>query len=170
MKRQFRRQCKVRNQRAGALAEFGPVMFIFFVVIFLPLMGLFTFIEGVTTIAFATNIAAREAGTASSRTTAIANMNSVGDRLIGGPFGRFAGLTPADHNGMKLFVLQVPVAGGSKQEFEGTNQVPTINTNDNFYEYQVRSTYDVKPLFIPKSIPMSWASAAHVEHPNGLNN
>src|SRR5262249_31804339 len=148
----------------------GPVMFIFFVVILLPLMGLFTFVEGVTTIAFATNIAARNCGTATTRSGAIANMNATADQIIGGPFGRFAGLTPADHTGMQLVVLQVPVTSGAKQEFVGSSPVPTIDTANNFYEYQVRSTYGVKPLFVPKTIDMKWMSASHVEHPNGLNN
>ncbi len=168
---QFWRQCKTRSQKASALTEFGPVLFILFIVILLPLMGLFTFVCGVTTIAFATNVAARDCGTASTRSAAILNMKSIANRIIGGPFGKFSGLTPSDDSGMQLVVLEIGVtSGGGKTEFVGTAPITNINTTDNFYEYQVRSTYGVKPLFIPKSIQMNWVSASHVEHPNGLNN
>jgi len=170
MKVQFRRHSKMRSQRAGALAEFGPVMFIFFVIILLPLMGLFTFIEGATTIAFATNVCARDCGTATTRSGAIANMQARANQIIGGPFGQFAGLTPPDATGMQLVVLEIPVSAGNKTEYIGNSPIGTIDTTNNFYEYQVRSNYSIKPLFIPNAVPMKWNSASHVEHPNGLNN
>jgi hypothetical protein len=163
------RTLRRRSERAGALAEFGPVLFIFFIIVLLPLMGLFTFIDGVATVAFATSVAARECGTATTRAQAIANMQAAADKIIGGPLGKFAKISPSDSSGMSLFVLEIPVGTGSRTEYEGTNQIANIDTNSNFYEYQVRSKYEVTPLFVPKAFEINWASASHVEHPNGLN-
>lgn len=170
MNYQSRRTVRLRSERAGALAEFGPVMFIFFIIILLPLMGLFTFIEGVATIAFATQVAARECGTATTRAQAKANMEAAAAQIIGGPFGQFAHISPPDASGMELVVLEIPIGSGQKNEYKGTTPVPNIDTNANFYEYQVRSEkYTVTPLFVPQAIPVQWTSASHVEHPNGLN-
>jgi hypothetical protein len=151
----------------GSIGEFAPAMFILFVIVFLPLIGLLTFVDGAATLYFATAQAARAAGPSNTEANAVANMNAAADTLLGGPLGAFARLSPADHTGMSLTVLEVSIANQTTSNYNPLNGAP--DTTKNFYEFQVTSNYTCAPFFFPgKPIPLSFSSSCNVEHPEGL--
>lgn len=170
---------KRRNQGA-ALAEFGPVLFVFFIMIFVPLLDIISFTSGVATIALAANHAARQAGSATTRSQASTNMQNAGMQVIGGPLGAFAKITPKNSSGLTLNVLQIPINGTPTNYPAG--QTPTsTQLNSNIYEYQVVASYGVSPILsfngsgpfgnvpgLGKPATISFTSAAMVEHPDGL--
>ena len=171
---------KNKRQSGAAIAEFGPTLIIFFLLIFIPFLDLISFIWGVATIAMAANVAARNAGSASTYTQAKTNVQTTGTQIVGGAFGKFAKLTPADGSGLTLKALQVPINGGAATAYVAGS---TPDTTNNFYEYQVTANYGVLPLFnfsssglfkgvpgLGKEAPVSFSSASHCEHPDGLPN
>jgi hypothetical protein len=171
---------KNKRQSGAAIAEFGPTLIIFFLLIFIPFLDLISFIWGVATIAMAANVAARNAGSASTYTQAKTNVTNTGTQIVGGPFGKFANLTPQDGTGLTLKALQVPINGGAASTYVAGS---TPDTTNNFYEYQVTAKYGVMPLFnfsksgffqsvpgLGKAADVSFTSASHCEHPDGLPN
>lgn len=148
----------------GAIAEFGPALFILFVIVLLPMVGLFTFVDAAGIIYFATSTAARSAGSANTKSEAEQAMKGAANQIIGGPMGAFANLTPSNADGMELTVLQVNLDSEAVSPF-----APPVDTDKNFYEFQVTSNYSTKPLFYPgPPIPLTFQSSSHVEHPEGL--
>ncbi|GEM_PF-2964269 len=157
--------------RAGTgaqVAEFGPVLFVLFIVILIPFLALLSFLDGLAVVTWAVNQAARAAGPAQSRSAAQAAVAAVGDQILGGPLGAFARVTPRDHTGLKLVVLQIPSTSGGASEFPPG---ATPDTTHNFYEYQVTGTYLINPLFLPQLFksPVTFTSSAACENPNGLS-
>jgi hypothetical protein len=139
-------------------------MFILFVVLLLPLIGLFSLISGVGTIYFATSSAARAAAPATTSADAQTLMASTAHNIMGGGLGAFARVNPADESGMTLSVLQVKLSDQSVSAYTSP-----VDTSTYFYEYQVQSQYTVSPLFwIGSPIPFSFTVCANVEHPEGL--
>jgi hypothetical protein len=154
------------RRSTGNLAEFGPVLFILFIVVLLPLIAFFSFVDGVATVYFAANSAAKAAGPATTLKNAKVNVSTVGKQIIAGPLGAFASISPADDSKLALTVLQIGVKTGTSSTFTSG----TIDTDNNTYEYQVTASYGVKPLFFPGDpIPLQFTSSANVEHPEGLN-
>src|SRR5438094_8319410 len=91
-----------RSQFGGSLAEFGPVLFIFFIIVFFPMLGLFSFVDGMVTLTFCTSVAARNCASAGTRQQALIEMQDAGKSLIGdsgtkAPLAAFANLTPGDN-------------------------------------------------------------------------
>jgi hypothetical protein len=175
----------MRRQDGSSIAEFGPVLFIFFVIVFFPLLGFFSFVDGVATIALAANAAARAAAPATTRKSAIEEMKNTGTQLIGGggkkaPLAAFANLSPADNSGLTLQILVTNNDGSQNGTAIGaTDDVPTvvppdggppaIDTDTRYYQYRVTARYTVGPLFIPMQVPMEFNATSIVEHPEGLN-
>jgi hypothetical protein len=162
-----------RNQH-GSLAEFGPVLFIFFVIIFFPLIGLFTFADGMATLAFCSSAAARSAASAATRQQAAINMKDTGSQLIGkdgkkAPLAAFANLTPGDNSGLTLTVCEIGNDGEVKKSYNYNEDIPKESLENGVFQYQVTASYNVAPLFFPINPLMSFTGTAVVEHPEGLN-
>ncbi len=159
---------------SGAIAEFGPAMLIFVVIVLLPLIGMLTLADGVGTLYFATAQAARAAGPSNSSTEAVSNMRNMAKAIIGGPLGAFARIDPANESGMSIKILRLAVNGSTVEPFGPLLPLPSaswIDTGKYFYEYQVTATgYTVSPLFWPgRAVPFTFTSSCTVEHPEGLS-
>lgn len=161
------------NNRGSSIAEMGPVLFILFVVILLPLIGLFSFIDGVAVLALGANVVARACAPATTRVLAKAQRDSVGSKIFKGGLAAFGGLTPQDLSPslLSLDVLQITTPGGTTKTFDETTKVAEpIDTSKYVYLYQVTAKYGIKPLFYPGApIQMSFKSTSAIEHAAGLN-
>lgn len=154
---------EVRHDSGSSLAEFGPALFILLVIVLLPLIGFFSFADGVATVYFASSASARSAASASTQANATANMQTTANNIIN-TFGSFAGLNPRDATGLTLQVVQVPLAGGAPAPY-----TPPADTDSFLYEYQVTAKYTISPLFIPGGpYPVQFVTSSAVEHPEGL--
>lgn len=177
----------IRSKRGTSLAEFGPTMWCFFLLVLIPLVDLGSFLLGVGTVMLLADISARKVAGARTYTEAINIMNSTEDEMKG--FRAVAQMSPTGGlpRGVKIQVVSNSTSGGSSTTYTPPpvpNKIPVDRTtlDSNVYNYQVTASYDVAPLFnfknlgwfstIPglgKDVPVVYTSSCVVEHPNGLN-
>lgn len=166
---------QLRTSKGGSIAEFGPVLFILLVVVFLPLVGFFSFASGCATLYFATITASRNAMPALTGTDAMTNTTNTFNQIISGPFGTFGGIGTSTNSPALSLVTRSVTTGDTVSETPGTGSKPfagvSVNSTNNFYQYKVTSTNTIKPLFYPGGpITMSFTDIVTVEHPEGLPN
>jgi hypothetical protein len=171
---------RVRKHTGGAIAEFGPALIIFFVIILFPLLDFLTFADGVAAVSYAASAAARAAGPATTRALAKANMQQAGRQIIGAEgtpsaLTAFAKLKPADNSGLTLTVVEIGNDGQVKNTYADGVAIADaeITSGDNFFQYQVTANYGVGLMWaipgFPDSMPMTFTGTTMVEHPEGLN-
>lgn len=174
----------IRNRRgSGAtLAEFGPVLAIFFFAFLFPFISLLSYLSGVASIVFCASTAARAAGSATTYSQARTNMQNLeNDLVLNGPFGRFSGARPTSGTrGMSLQVIETRSTNGNQTTFPGALTAGTLSANlqtgEFLYTYQVSADYTLQPLFWPNgalgiTIPLprfTYRGTAIAEHPDGL--
>lgn len=177
----------IRRHTGSALAEFGPTLWVFFILIFFPLLNLASFLTGVVTVMLVANFGARNAGSAQSMTEALTAMNQTVTDLT--PFQSFSRMTPTGGvgNGAALTALVTQTGSGSIIRYSPPAVAGRIDVSDNaqnaaVYQYEVRATYDVAPLMnfsgvpmlgdvpiLGRAVPVEFNATASVEHPEGLN-
>mgnify|MGYP003384787042 CR=1 FL=1 len=178
-----------RKKRGSSLAEFGPAMWVFLMVIIIPLIDLFSFMWGVGTVMLASNLCASKAAGSRTYSEAIKAVNEVEDNLAG--FRGFAKLSPTDKSprGVKLQVIANSTSGGPGAPTvyappPVADKIPTdrATLDTTLYHYHVTAAYDVQPLFnfsgmeifskvpgLGMPVPVVYTSSSIVEHPDGLN-
>ncbi len=186
-------QCRQRSRRrktGTAMAEFGPAMWIFFVLIVFPLIDLASFLAGVSSVMLVANMGARQAAPCGTYTDAVNSVKTTYDNLK--MFRDFAkmspsvsGAPPLDNTGTNISCVVTETSSGKQQVYHKGDKVPNDSQSlaDNIYQYQVTSSYNVSPLFnfngIPvlgdvpglgAPVPVEFTATAAVEHPEGLNN
>ncbi|MFN8656083.1 MAG: hypothetical protein U0105_07070 [Candidatus Obscuribacterales bacterium] len=161
-------------------------MWLFFIMIFFPLLNLASFLTGVVTVMLTANFGARNAGAAQSMTEAQNAVNATVTQLQ--PFQSFSRMTPnTTPNGAALSAVVTQTGSGSVQSYPPPAVSGRIDVSDNaqnaaVYQYQVRATYDVAPLMnfsglpllggvpiLGTAVPVEFTATASVEHPEGLN-
>lgn len=168
------------RQSGGSIAEFGPALIIFFVIILFPLLDFLTFADGVAAISYAASAAARAAGPATTRALAKSNMQQTGSQIIGtagapAPLTAIAKLRPADNSGLTLTVIEIGNDGQVKNTYSDGQAIPDadLTSGENFFQYQVTANYGVGLMWaipgFPDSMPMTFTGTTMVEHPEGLN-
>lgn len=176
-----------RGNKGNAIAEFGPAIWIFFVIIIIPLIDLASFMWGVGTCMMVANLSVRKATGARTYTEAIALVNSTEDDLAN--FRSFALISPSNNatRGVALNVLGYKSAGGNVTTYTpppvaGRIPVDRATLDSTVYHYQVVAAYDVQPIFnfnslpvfsgvpgLGQPVPVVYSGTAVVEHPEGLN-
>jgi hypothetical protein len=186
----------VRN-RGSAIAEFGPVLWMFLILFVVPLLDLVSFACAVGTIMYVANFGARTAGGAETFSAAKTQVMSMETRML--PFIKFAKSTPTSGgpSGITVLVVVTPTGGGSgPAPFTTPGSIPNstpdpafpnaqsqYNTENSVYQYLVTCSYNVMPMFngsgipiiknipvIGKPVPVTYTATAPVEHVEGLNN
>lgn len=161
-------------------------MWVFFILIFFPLLNLTSFLTGVVTVMLTANFGARNAGAAQSMTEAVNAVNSTVTQLQ--PFQSFSRMTPnMTPNGVTLAAIVTQTSSGTVQSYSPPAVSGRVDVSDNaqnaaVYQYQVRASYNVAPLMnfsglpllggIPilgTAVPVEFTATASVEHPEGLN-
>lgn len=164
-------------------------MYIFFILIIIPLVDLASLMWGIGTVMLVANMSVRQAAGARTYSEAINIVNKTEDDLAA--FRNFAIISPSGGapRGVKLQVISNPVAGATSTPTvyappPAPNRIPVDrNTLDaTLYHYQVIASYDVSPLMnfngmpffsgvpgLGAPVPVSYDGTATVEHPEGLN-
>lgn len=178
---------RLRRPRGSSLAEFGPTLWVFFIVICFPLVNLVSFLTGVSTVMLTANLGARQAGSAQSMTEAVNAVNKTVTDLS--TFQTFSRMTPTGGvgNGATLTAIVTQTGSGTTQRYSPPAVAGRIDVSDNaqnaaVFQYEVKAAYDVAPLFnfagvpglgdvpiLGKAVPVEFNSTASVEHPEGLN-
>ena len=178
-----------RSKKGSAIAEFGPSLWIFFILIVIPLVDLASLMWGIGTCMIIANLSVRQAAGARTYTEAINIVNKTEDDLSN--FKAFAVVTPTGGGprGVKLQVISNPIAGAAGTPTIYTpppapNRIPVdrATLEANLYHYQVICSYDVSPLMnfngmpffsgvpgLGAPVPVTYDGTASVEHPEGLN-
>jgi len=153
-----------RNQR-GTIAEFGPALFIGFLVMFF-IIGFGFYICGVATAYFACSLAAREGATGGSRGQITTAATTAASRVANGAFGQFARLRAPGGgnftNSLRVQFFEVNPATGVATEFVAGNVNPAL-----FYQVRVGSNYQLTIPFMG-DIRGSTASDNVVDHAEAL--
>jgi hypothetical protein len=169
----FRRYPR-RHRKGSALAEFGPSLWLFLILILLPLMDMISFAIGVGTTMMLSTWGARMAAPCATYTEALASLKRTEDSLA-----MFRGLSVMRANtgiggtgnqgtssGYKMTVQVTPISGGSVTIYNGPGgipntpppdasnpNVPPVNTMNSVYQYSVTAAYDILPLINFNGIP-----------------
>lgn len=167
------------------MAELGPALFMFLLMIVFPLINLLGLASGAATVSLIATEAASHAANSSSFADAESSVQQVSANLLNSGFGRFAKLQPAgglNNSGVDIFINITPVNGGSGSSV-GPNAPLTgsVDANKNLYEYSIRVSYLVQPFISMRAVPfignvpglgapfnLSWSVARSVEFPPGL--
>lgn len=178
-----------RQGKGNAIAEFGPALWIFFLLFIIPVVDLASFMWGVGTVMLVANMSARQAAGARTFSEAINLVNKTEDEMAS--FRNFALIVPSAGaaRGVKLQVIANPIAGGNTAPTvyappPAPNRIPVDRgtLENTLYHYQVIASYDVQPLMnfnglpifndvpgLGKPVPVSFDSTVSVERPEGLN-
>jgi hypothetical protein len=182
------RKNRQRRSRGNAIAEFGPALWFFFILILLPLLDLASFMWGVGTVMMVANLGCRKAAGANTWTLASGIVTATEADLAN--FRSYASVVPITGNsGVTLNVLAYPTSGTGTVTTYAPPPLPNKIKNDRttldstIYDYQVVASYNVQPLFNFKGmpffssipglgapVPITFTSTCNVEHPEGLNN
>jgi hypothetical protein len=156
-----------RSTKASSLAESPLALFAMTLVIFF-MISILSLLTGYATLNFATQVAAREAGSSQTRTAARAAMQRTTEQVFGGPLGQFGGISPRTAAGMTLRTFRV-LDGGAPEPFDlaaGANV--TVDQTRYSYTYVVDGRYSITPVLFPFAFQVESQSTCAVEHPEGI--
>ncbi len=159
--------CSVRQTSANSLAE-SPLALLVMSVVILFMISLFSLLTGYATLNFASQAAAREAGSSQTRSAARAAMQRIGDQILSGPMGQFGGISPKNSTGMTLRTFRV-LDGGTPEQFDvapGSNIA--VDQSRYSYTYVIDARYSITPLLLPFAFPVQAQSTCALEHPEGI--
>ena len=147
---------RTTRARSGSLAELGPALTVFFLVLLFPLINLIGLAMGYGTVYFAAKQCASSAGTSLSYSDALVKASQTASTLTSSGIGQFSKLVPvagSGGSGMDLFILETNVASQTSSSY-GPNTPMSGSVNDGcLYEYQTVLTYDVGPFLPLGSLP-----------------
>ena len=172
-----------RNRRGNALAEFGPAVWIFFLVFLLPLFNLMQFACGVATVVLIANQAVQAMSSAPDFQTGLTNGRNTATSLTGSGIGKFAHLSPVSPYGVNFYIDVTNVNTNAQTVTGPDTQISSaIDTTNNVYQIEARCLYNVGPM-LPlqgvaylKDIPLigqpavfSFNAVHSAEFPNALS-
>jgi hypothetical protein len=176
---------KNRDQHGANLAEFGPAVFILFIVVFIPAINLVAFGWGTATAIFITSQSAKAAAVSENYDTALSSATTTAANLTNSYIGKLAHLKPVEgynDSGIDLYIVATNILT-NKTSLAGPN-LPlrgVVDTTNNVYEYQIQTKYEIAPLLnlartpmlnnipiISKPTILSFTSQQSAEYPNGL--
>lgn len=158
-----------RRTSANSLAE-SPLALLVMSVVILFMISMFSLLTGYATLNFASQAAAREAGSSQTRSAARAAMQRVANQILGGALGQFGGISPRTAAGMTLRTFRV-LDGGTPEQYDvaaGSNVA--IDQTRYSYTYVVDARYSITPLLFPFAFPVQSQSTCALEHPEGIAN
>lgn len=156
-----------RGKSGNSLAE-SPLALLVMSVVILFMISLFSLLTGYATLNFASQAAAREAGSSQTRSAARAAMQRISSQILGGPLGQFGGISPRTSAGMTLRTFRV-LDGGTPEQFDvapGSNIA--VDQTRYSYTYVIDARYSITPLLLPFAFPVQAQSTCALEHPEGI--
>jgi hypothetical protein len=186
---------KLSNPRnpKGTLSEFAPVLYVFVILILIPLMNIGFFSIGVMGVQLLVSEAARAASSADSRQNALNAMSTKAQLAGTSGLLKVAKAVPVggfNNSGCTLYCKKIPAVGGNPQIFDLSSAMPVNdrpetanNATDFIYEYTIEGQYRVSPLLDMSGLPIvgnipgvagsqvvKFATSNVVENPKALDN
>ncbi len=173
----------LRDDRGSSLAEFGPAIWVFFLVILVPFFNLVQFGCGVATVIMIANQAAQAAAAAPDFQTGLTNARQAASALAASGLGKFAHLSPVSPFGVNLYIDVTNVSTKIQTSYGPDTPLTTpVDPNNNIYEVEARCLYNVGPMLPMKGMPLlssipligkpqvlSFNSQRSAEFPGGLS-
>jgi len=179
-KSQFRR----RNQ-VGSIAEFAPVLFVFFMMILFPLINLIGYATACATISFIGTNCAQVAQNSATFGDALDAVYAMSNNLCNSGFGKFANLTPVlgyKGCGVDVYLIEIDYSTNTRLTYGPNTGLPHNYDNTKIYEYQTRCNFQINPYLNLSGVPgigsvpivgkpssMAFNCCRNSEQPEGLN-
>jgi len=172
------------------MAEFGPVLVIFVLIIIIPLLNILAFVTGYTCVSTTCQSCAADAANSTTFEEALINVKKRSLSMLDSSLAKFAKIKPQGGYqgcGVDIFIATTKLSDPNAGQFYGPNSgLPanvTANSATDIYEYTVRSSFDVGPLMdlsgvplvgnlplIGKPVNLSNQASRAAEHVDALNN
>lgn len=173
----------IRSKRGSSLAEFGPAMWIFFVMILFPLFNLVQFACSVATVALIARQAAQACASSPDYSDGLTAARNTATTIATSGFGKFGCLKPANQYGISVYIDQTNVASKQQTVFgPDTPMTTAVDSTNNIYEIETRCLYDVGPMLPMQNVPyigdipligkayrLGFSSERAAEFPDGLS-
>lgn len=177
------KQRRVLRNTHGNLAEFGPALVLFFVLILFPAWALIRFGATSAAISLIVTRAADTAAKAPSYGLALSGANRILEQMVDSPVGCVTCLKHERLKCLNLYVRERITATGETNVFGPDEPFgKPINAAVNTYEYEVRAYYSFEPLLPNTSLPglqnipllteqlsVTFRAVRAVEYPGGLS-
>jgi hypothetical protein len=172
-----------RNERGNQLAEFGPALWVFFIVVLFPLFNLCQFVCGVATVALIAAQSAQAMASSPDFNSGLTAGRAAATSLAASGFGKFAHLTPVSPYGVQFYIDTTNVNTNAQTATGPDTPLSTaIDTTNNLYQIEARCQYNVGPMLpmqnivlladiplIGKAAQLSFSNQKAAEFPNGLS-
>lgn len=174
-----------RKRRGSSIAEFGPVLFVFFFFALFPALDLMAVAVGTASISLAARQGASAAASSADYGTGLTAMERELTNVKNSGFGHFLNIRPvAGYNscGGDLWIEQTDINTKVLQYCGPNKKAPTpIDTDNNIYEYACPAVFQIGPLCNLGAIPfigsvpglgppaqVKYVATVSVEYPTGL--
>ncbi len=174
-----------RRSQSGSVAEFAPVLFIFFMMILFPLINLIGYGTACATVQFIGTNCATAAQNASSFGDALNAVESMSNGLLNSGFGKFANLKPqggVNGCGVDVYLIEIDYSNNTRTTYGPNLALPHPYDSNKIYEYQARCNFQVNPFLNLSGVPgigsvpivgqpsaMASNACRSSEHPEGLS-
>lgn len=174
-----------RRSQTGSIAEFAPVLFIFFMMILFPLINLIGYGTACATVQFIGTNCASAAQNAASFGDALSAVETMSNGLCSSGFGKFANLSPQGGYkgcGVDVYLIEIDYSNNNRQTYGPNTGLPHPYDSSKIYEYQTRCNFQINPFLNLSGVPgigsvpivgkpsfMASNSCRSSEHPEGLN-
>lgn len=155
------RQRLMARARGTSIAEFGPVLVLFVLIILVPLFSLFFFAAGYACVAVVSQSCASDAANSATFNEALVNVKKRARSAVDSGLGKFAKLKPLggyDGCGVDLYIATTSLANPNAGQFYGPNSglpaATSANATTNIYQYTVKSSFAVGPLLDLGHLPL----------------
>jgi hypothetical protein len=150
------------DRAAGAsMAEFGPVLVLFVLIIIVPVVNLLFFATGYACVAALSQSCATDAANAATFNEALVNVQKRARSIVDSGLGKFVKLQPLGGYagcGVDLYIATTNVANPNNGHFYGPNTgLPAgaaANAAANIYQYTLRSSFAVGPCIALSHLPL----------------
>lgn len=169
----------------GSIAEFGPAVAVFLIVILFPLINLIGLAYGMSTVFLIAHQCASQAGASANYSQALVAAVKQARELTQSGMGKFAKLKAVRgyaNSGVDLYVYETNITT-SEVHVCGPNELPPapVDPSNNVYQILAQFTCDMGPFVDLSNVPIlgdisgigkpakiSYGATVAVEHPEGI--
>lgn len=183
--RAVRAQGKRSSWGGSSLAEFGPVLLVFFLLVLFPIINLIAFATGAATVWLLTIQCAGTASQAPKYSSMLDDMEQKALAITSSGFGQFAKLKPVNGyrgTGTDLYVVVTNIQDGHAYYFGPNSGFSNwVDPSVAIFEVECRSKFEVGPFLNMSGVPfigdipivgkpasLTWTCSRAIEHLESL--